>query len=218
VAPFSGPTGQFQGLAWKLSAAPRRGVTARFSGAWRRLWRAASAGQARPAISSNRVKFRQAMSSFVKALLDGALCNFNALRGTALTPGPRRRLWRPTPLRPIAADEIRIARFSAAARNCPPRGGCVLRRWRKLLASNHTSKGNYARVMSGRRPVSRSLAGGVRSRARSCLRPVCAGVFAPLALMFGPLRFFAPITVSRSKWRRHMLGLPNPVRCLTSRR
>jgi hypothetical protein len=56
------------------------------------------------------------MSSLVKALLDGALCNFNDLPGTSLTAAPQRELGRPTPLRPVAGDETRIARPSAPAK------------------------------------------------------------------------------------------------------
>ena len=66
--------------------------------------------------ASSFVKFRQAMSSFVKPLLDGAFCNFNDLRGTSLTEALRRDLGRLTPLRPVTGDETRIARLSTSAK------------------------------------------------------------------------------------------------------
>jgi hypothetical protein len=52
-----------------------------------------------PALSSTRVKRRRHVSSSpVKALLDGALCNFNDLPGKSLTPALQPELERPTPL------------------------------------------------------------------------------------------------------------------------
>jgi hypothetical protein len=45
---------------------------------------AAEGGQIRPTVLSSFVKFRQAMSSFVKPLLDGDACIFNALPATRL--------------------------------------------------------------------------------------------------------------------------------------
>jgi hypothetical protein len=45
-----------------------------------------------------RVKFCQVLSRFVKALLDGAFCNFNDLRGKSLTAALQPDLKRPTPL------------------------------------------------------------------------------------------------------------------------
>jgi hypothetical protein len=57
VAPFSGPTGQFQGLAWKLSAAPRRGG---------RMAQALARGKRRSSPAGNFVKPRQVSSSNVK--------------------------------------------------------------------------------------------------------------------------------------------------------
>jgi hypothetical protein len=44
------------------------------------------------------VKFGQILSSFAKALLGGALCNFNDLPETSLTAALQRELGRPTPL------------------------------------------------------------------------------------------------------------------------
>jgi hypothetical protein len=66
--------------------------------------------------ASSFVKFCQAMSSFVKPLLDGAFCNFNGLPETSLTAGP--------PAGPPAADaastrradETRIPRVWAPAK------------------------------------------------------------------------------------------------------
>jgi len=52
------------------------------------------------------VKFRQAMSSFVKPLLDGAICNFKALRETFLSAELKRKLRRPTPPRTEEAMKI----------------------------------------------------------------------------------------------------------------
>jgi hypothetical protein len=63
------------------------------------------------------------MSSFVKALLDGAPGNFNGLPGTSLTEALQRDLERPTPLRPVAGDETRIARLSASAKKMSASGG-----------------------------------------------------------------------------------------------
>jgi hypothetical protein len=49
-------------------------------------------------------------------LLDGACCNFNALRGESLTRALRPEPKRPATLAPVAGDERRIARLSAPAK------------------------------------------------------------------------------------------------------
>lgn len=72
-------------------------------------------------VSSSPVKFRQVLSSFVKPLLDGALCNFNDLPGFSLTVARGAKLGWPAPLRLLAGDETRIARLSPPARICPRR-------------------------------------------------------------------------------------------------
>lgn len=59
--------------------------------------------------ASTNVKFRQAMSSFVKPLLDGAVCTFNASRGMSLTTGLRRK-HRPQKPDRRQAHERRITR------------------------------------------------------------------------------------------------------------
>jgi len=46
------------------------------------------------------------MSSFVKPLLDGAICNFKALRETFLSAELKRKLRRPTPPRTEEAMKI----------------------------------------------------------------------------------------------------------------
>jgi hypothetical protein len=75
--------------------------------------------QTRRQVSSSPVKFCQATSRLVKALVDRVRCDFNGLPRTSLTPGRVRSLWRPTPLRPFTGDEARIARLSISARICP---------------------------------------------------------------------------------------------------
>ncbi|MDR3423945.1 MAG: hypothetical protein P4M13_02545 [Alphaproteobacteria bacterium] len=83
----------FQPLAGDLSAARTRSAS-----------RAKRPPQSLAASSpvNGVVKFRQVLSSFVKALLDDACCNFNALPGKSLVPALRPGLGRPTPLGPVA--------------------------------------------------------------------------------------------------------------------
>ena len=51
------------------------------------------------------VKFRQVLSRLVKALLDGACCNFNDLPHKPLTAAPQREFGRPAPVEPVSGDE-----------------------------------------------------------------------------------------------------------------
>jgi hypothetical protein len=107
----------------------------------------ADAGQARPSTSSSFVKFRQvsssfvkqcqAMSSFVKTLLDGALCNFNGLRGTSLTAGPAAGTRAADSASTDRGHETRIAQLSAPAKKMSDlRAQGALRHWPASLAGS----------------------------------------------------------------------------------
>jgi hypothetical protein len=96
AAPLSGAWARFQGLARQFSAASAK--QGAIYGRVEQTRAPVKLGRRFRQTASTNVKFRQAMSSFVKALLDSAFCSFNALRGISLTAGPRPNLRRPPPL------------------------------------------------------------------------------------------------------------------------
>ena len=141
---------------------------------------AAEAGQVRPSVSSSGVKFRQVLSSFVKPLLDGARCNFNALPAPWLTSALRGRLGRPTPLGTFAGDEARIARLPPSANNLsasPDQNALkplALRTWRGAPSTSCRDGAPGSRALL--RPANVSCA---------VMSSACYAGRVPLALMSG---------------------------------